>query len=319
MILYLVGLGLLFLTHRGLKFQSYDLKDVVKNILDTEFAQNIPPFIGIFLFFIIPLIFPILGRLLFQHLLLPYKPSKVIETLYDRCWEVIRVGSGWIESRLDKILADVDGFRVGLQVTPAETAEICNGLYHSTHTKNVVATCLQTISDLYSNTEKKMYLSTTMRTIAHLKRERKFSFARYLIGSEDFNNLFNGSPTADVKWFVQIHQQADAKLFYADLDMFKGLSTQNGISEEQFDVLFFDCSAVFFLQTAAVGTRNSVVELPNGKNILFVMDEKQKLLAYGKVFGTLKSQLSSYKDVIKIIKDNNWNSLYGIRENQDKL
>lgn len=308
-VLYAIGFILIYCIHSYLNLESYDLKDIVKKLLDTEFVKTIPPIIGILLFILLPTIFPIIGKYLIQYVLAPYRTSKVMETLYDRCWEVADVGSNWIKSRFNKTLADVDGFRTGIQVTPTETEEICNALYHSTDAENVVATCLQSINDLYSNIAKKTYLSTTMQTIIHLNR---FKFTRYLITSESFDYLFNSTPTDAAKWFVGIHKNANVELYLVDLHLFRGLSIQNGISREHLDILFFDGSVVFSLQTDLTAPDNRVIELPNGKNILFVMDDKEKILGYQKMFETLKSPDAPTTNIIAKIRENEWNTVYGI-------
>ena len=162
--LYLIGFVGIWCLHYYLNLQSYDVKDIAKKLLDETFVQSLPPIIGIFFFFLLPVILPVIGKYLIEYILVPYRTSKVLETLYDRCWEVASVGSNWIKSRFNKTLADVDGFRTGIQVAPSETAEICNALYHATEADNVAATCLQSINNLYNNAEKKTYLTTTMQT-----------------------------------------------------------------------------------------------------------------------------------------------------------
>lgn len=309
-VLYVIGFITIYYIHRYLNLESYDLKDIAKKLLETDFIKKIPPIIGILLFVLLPAILPVIWKYLIQFALVPYRNSKVLETLYDRCWEIASVGSNWIKSRFDKTLADVDGFRTGVQVAPSETAEICNALYHATDAENVVATCLQSINVLHSHTEKKIYLSTTMQTISYLN---KFKFTRYLVTSENFDTLFNTSPQDNVKWFVKAHKDAQANLYYVDLQTFKSLSIQNGISEEHLDILFFDGSVVFSLQTDQSNRNNQVIELPNGKNILFVMDDKEKILGYQKMFETLRSSNnSSFRDIIGTIEKNSWNNAYGM-------
>jgi hypothetical protein len=70
---------------------------------------------------------------------------------------------------------------------------------------------------------------------------------------------------------------------------------------------------VFSLQTNQSNPNNQVIELPNGKNILFVMDDKEKILGYQKMFETLRSSNnSSCRDIIKTIQDSGWDNTYGI-------
>lgn len=309
-VLYVIGLILIFLTHSKLNLQSYDIKDILKTILDTEFIRSIPPIWGIFLFFVLPVIFPVIGKYLIQYFLVPYKTSKVLETLHDRCWEITGVGRQWISKAQDKILAEVDGFRTGIQVATKETAEICNALYDLTTSKKVAATCLQNIQELYNSSEKKTYMTTTMQKIGSLTNKLKFS--RYYVAPELFDAIFNNNPSDPIKWFVEIHKNAQADLYYVNLETLKTLAVQNGISEEHLDILFFDGSVVFSLQTNSTDQRNQVIELQNGKNILFVMDENEKISGYQKLFNSLNPPSSTSINIIEKICSNGFNQHYGI-------
>lgn len=309
-ILYLLGAAGLFCVSNQFDNSTFDIRSFISLCVNSDTIKSIPPFWGVLIYFLIPLIIPFIGLALIRYILFPYRITSVLKTLYDRCWEISELGRGWIGKELDNVLGKVDAFRQGIQVVPSEIEEICNSVYEITRVKKVFATCLPSISNIYSDTERKVYMEATLNKI---KQINKFDFNRYVISAIGIDNIINNNPTEDIKWFVKLHYQNNDKkkkinLYYKDINSFVALCSQHGISLDKMDVLFFDGSIVLSLQTDP-SSRQVIFLSPYNKNILFVIDLRETVKAYNRLLNSLHT---SSIDIIDLIKKNSWENIYDI-------
>jgi len=281
-ILYISGLCLLTVLtcFLNLKWWNYDVRVILKALLDASITKKTPLSIAHFITFLIPTLFPFIARVIINQILFPVKISKVIRALHDRCWEIYKLGHIWLRDSIQNIIDKVDGFRTGLQLSQPEISQIVTSLYETTEARRIFATWLLDINILTPDI--KNYMETTHRKIQEIN---KFQLHRFIIGSNTFDNLFSLSSSSDTKWFVQQHNSNSFSLYYINKDHFIQCIKQCGIDEEKCDVLFFDGSLVFILLI----DRNTIMPIMyNNRNTLLITDTNTDKEKYSRFFKELK-------------------------------
>lgn len=302
-LLVFLGFGLITLLIYVLDIEwSYDIRDILKAILDKEFVKNLPYFLGLFITLIIPLLFiPLLMRIILEYLLFPQKISLVLSSLHDRCWEIYKLGRTWLRDTIQDVVNKVDGFRTGLLIPKEEIVQVVNALYDITEAERIYATWLLDIKHLAD--EEKIFLQTTHAKIRTLN---KFQLYRFIISNMDFDQLFD-RPTDDVILFVKQHNIDNFQLNYIPIYTFKNLLIQHAIKEEKADVLFFDGSLVFIVEI----DKNTFQPMDvNGNFILSITDTNTDKEKYSRFFTDLNK--NSTNVIEKIRNDASLKGTYGL-------
>ena len=290
---YFIAFILMMILISRLGIGYYDFREILRAILDTNIIKKLPLPISILITFLIPLIFPIWIRSVVESYLFPTNKSQVISTLYDRCWEICRLGQIWVRDSIQKVIDKIDGFRTGIQVKPLEVSEIVNALYEITDTKIIRTTWLLDINALTD--DQRHYLYITHQKVQNLN---KFSLTRYFIA--DDMELFTQNHHPNVIWFVKQHNKSRVNLKFISRNNFIQVCNIHGVDLAKCDILFFDERLILLL---IIDETSLQPQLINGNYILEITDtptDKEK-----------------YSNFFKDVDSNSTDLLNHIRENQN--
>ena len=224
---------------------SYNIIDISRKLLEAEKLRSLPQYIGILLFFGLPIVLSFILHRLMVSKIITIDEERVLSALRNRCGELVELGNKWIAIRINEVVNKLSAFANGTPVNASEVKQICKALYETTRAKKVEATCLYKIYDIYSNPEQKDYMTATAEFIGSLQ---KFTFYRYLIIKDPFEKIFTDSPTDAAKWIVRIHAQNKMRLFAVQFEAFLEIIRNNGLDPRFLDVLYFDGSLLLALQ-----------------------------------------------------------------------
>jgi len=289
-VFYLIGLFLLLKLKSWLGVSSYEIREILKALLDTNIIRNLPSHWQVFITFIIPLIFPFLIRVFVKDQLLPVDTSQLISTLYDRCWEICKLGQIWVRDSTQRILDKIDGLRTGIQIDSLEVSEIVNALYEITDAKIIQVTWLLDIATLTD--QQKSYIEITQNKVRQLN---KFSLTRYFIG--DDINIFTNNPSRDVIWFVTQHNGQMFNLKFVQRNTWQQICENYGIPIHRADVLFFDKRLALLLVIDP--TTFTPILINNSKYILEITDTRTDNENYSRFFKDLDNNSTDIRQTIQ--------------------